>query len=137
MPETSNVMSNISEVQFFAKLVADAVTNEVSAHLDSFYLKVFAGVLSIMASAIAYMYLTQKSERKQSDDRLFAVLGESTRLMESVTTGLKSSASQEKKTKRTLDKVSTVLLGCISRNTLLDNTLEDSNTEDEDDEEEL
>lgn len=133
MPDSNVIMSNISEIQFFAKLVADIVTNSVSAHLDSFYLKVFSMVIGVMSSAIAYMYLSQKSEKKQSDDRLFAVLDEATCLMESVRNGLKSSVSREKKTKRILDKVNSVLLGCVNRNNTLDNTLQD---DDDDDEEE-
>ena len=136
IPTGSDSVSQFAEIQIFSKFVSDAVTNSVVAHLDSFYLKVFAGVISVMASAIAYMYLTQKTERKETDKRLYAVLKECASLMESVRGGLKVSESREKKTNKVLHKVNTILLGCVNRDTTLDNTpiANDDNNNDDDDE---
>ena len=124
LDQTMSLLSNLSDVQLFAKLIADEVVN----HLGSTYLKIFGGILSAMASAIVYMYLTQKSERKTADEstkdannKLFAVLVESGKLMETVRRGLDDSAKCERKTRRALENIVVIVRGCNGRDNRLDN----------------
>jgi hypothetical protein len=123
-----DAMANLSDIQMFAKMIANMVADEGTQQLGSTYIKICGGIISVLVSTITYLYMTQKTEREkaedasqQANDRLFAVLAESTRLMETVKNGLKDSVSSEKRTKRTLERMVTVVRGCAGRDNRLDN----------------
>jgi len=121
LDQVLSVASNLADLQAFASLIA----KEVVKSMGVTYLRIFGTVVSALISAIVYMYLTQKSEKKIADDRLFVVLGESTRLMETVKNSLKASSSAEKKAKKALEIMAVLVRGCEMRDGRLDsNSLE-------------
>jgi len=117
LDQALGVASNLADLQAFASVIA----KEVVKSMGVTYLRIFGTVVSGLVSAIVYMYLTQKSEKKIADDRLFVVLGESTRLMETVKNGLKTSSASEKKTRRALETMAILVRGCELRDNRLDN----------------
>jgi len=111
--------TSLADLKVFAQFVADIVTKQVLTQLDSTYLKVFGGVISILASAIAYLYFTQRSERKEAQRNLndaykqmVALIGESTKTMETVKRALRESKVREKKAVETLTEIEKVMREC-------------------------
>jgi hypothetical protein len=122
LSEAAEVMSNISEIQIFAKMMAHIVADEVTKQLSSNYFKMFGTIFSALVSAIAYMYMKQSSERQQAQkdkkeatEKLFAVLKESTSLIETVKNGLDNSEKSEKKTRKAVNKMLLRMRGCPNR----------------------
>jgi phosphate/sulfate permease len=125
--ESINSLDNISELEVFARFIANMVSSEVSKIFTSWEVTVAGGIIGSLAAAIVYMYFSQKSERERAEansqkanDRLYAVLKESTELMGVVRNGLKNSEKSEKKTERTLDRMLNIIRGCHQRDKLLD-----------------
>ena len=122
-----DTLSNLQEAKVLAKYMAETISKDLMNYFSGYYFTVLTGLITTLISAIVYMYFAQKAERKRveeqnekTNDRLYAVLQESIKLMETVKIGLKTSEECEAKTEKTLGRMLNIVRGCALRDKTLD-----------------
>jgi hypothetical protein len=101
-----------SDFKMLVETLSEELSKSVIGGLEGFHYKIVAAVVGSLVSAIIYMYLTQRSDQKESAkertmayNKLLAVISESTKLMTTVKNDLK-----------TVAKLKNIVKGCPERN---------------------
>ena len=89
-------------------------------------------IIGALVSALVYMYLTQREDQKSAEkekidayNKLFAVVAESTKIMEIVKNSLKSSTESQKDIEVQIGKLQKIIRGCKGRNTTHDDEIDE------------
>jgi len=122
---------DLSDLKELANIIAKTVSDQVVGEIEGFHYKVAAGIVGALVSALVYMYLTQRADQKNAEkekidayNKLFAVIAESTKTMETVKNGLKTSTESQKDVKGSVEKLQRIVRGCKGRDTTNDDEID-------------
>ena len=93
---------SLADIQQFAKMIGDIVSNQVIGQINGVFVKIFGTVFAALVSAISFLYLSQRSDAKEAQQTLSAVIKESTKTMEAVKNELIGSEDKQKEELDTL-----------------------------------
>jgi len=117
-------LMSFSDINDLANMIAKIVSDCVVDGIETFHYKVAAGIIGALVSALIYMYLTQRADKNDAYNKLFSVISESAKTMETVTNSLKSSIESEKDIVESVDKLKAIVRGCKKRDTTNDDEID-------------
>jgi len=100
---------SLADIQQFAKMIGDIVSNQVIGQINGVFVKIFGTVFAALVSAISFLYLSQRSDAKEAKQTLSAVIKESTKTMEAVKNELIGSEDKQKEELDTLKDINVTL----------------------------
>jgi len=115
---------NLSDLTNLANMIAKIVSDQVSSGIEMFHYKVAAGIIGTLVSALVYMYLTQRADKIDTYNKLFSVISDAIKTMETVKNNLNSHIESQKKIEESVGKLRAIVRGCKERDTTNDDEID-------------